>query len=289
MATPAVLRQCFLGLVALVCLFLVHQSFQVAGSSRLSLQSRNAESVTSSLGWAEASNVSIAERYYQVQSRDEDKKDPLTLEGAIVKGRGLYCRSAGVWTLSDEPNPSFTYADLEEYYSEQYYDTFTSEESIGPALQALGLPSTVSTNGGADGNLVGKLFHQNEGPIQTNMEFGNPMSVRRGVIVAETNWGPASQKKTKVFPPLKRWSDIVFLAYQKLAEEGGAINGLQYVVRTHVLNDDTRAIIHEVCGGPPPVWPGTTFKISNKQSKSGEYINREGLALLGTPNGGGIG
>ncbi|PYI21843.1 hypothetical protein BO99DRAFT_430345 [Aspergillus violaceofuscus CBS 115571] len=223
MATPAVLRQCFLGLVALVCLFLVHQSFQVAGSSRLSLQGRNVDSITSSLGWEDTLNVSIAEHNYQLYSR---AKVPLTFEKAISKGRGIYCRSAGVWTLADEPNPSFTYDDLEEYYSEKPYNRFTSEESLGPALRDLGLPSTVSTNGGADGNLVGMLFHQDKGPIRTYMEFGNPMSVRSGIIVAESNWGPSSQEGTTEFPPLNRWSDIAFLAYQKLAEEGGSINAL---------------------------------------------------------------
>ncbi|PYI34204.1 hypothetical protein BP00DRAFT_466920 [Aspergillus indologenus CBS 114.80] len=289
MATPAVLRQCFLGLVALVCLFLVHQSFQVAGVSRLSLQSRLVETSTSSLEWAQASNVSIAERNHQLHSRAKVDKDPLTLEGAIVKGRGLYCRSAGVWTLGDEPNPSFTYADFEKYYEQQFYTTLTSEESLRPALSAMGLPSTISTNGGADGNLVGMLFFQSVGDITSFMQFGNPMSVRSGLIIAETNWGPASLDEDEKYPSLSRWSDIVFLNYQKLAQKGGAINGLQYVVRTHVVNEDTKAIIDKVCGGPPPVWPGTTFKISSKQTKSGEYINREGLALLGTPNGGGIG
>jgi hypothetical protein len=64
------------------------------------------------------------------------------------------------------------------------------------------------------------------------------------------------------------------------------VGKLKYLIRIHIVNPDTLNILKTVCGGPCPAWPGTSFDI-NQKKKSGVLIDQNGLALLGTPNGGG--
>ena len=90
--------------------------------------------------------------------------------------------------------------------------------------------------------------------------------------------------------PLGRWSDLVFLEYENLCKtadtrDGGPfdVKGLKAVFRSRIVNADTKNIIFEIAEKKgfdgPPAWPGMEFKMDTD----------EGKALLGTPNGNGVG
>ncbi|KAJ5810577.1 uncharacterized protein N7503_002795 [Penicillium pulvis] len=112
------------------------------------------------------------------------------------------------------------------------------------------------------------------------------MSPAAGLVIAENNHNPASMSGGRS-PPLSNWSDVVYINWATLAKStGNSVGNLKYLIRTHIVNPDTLNILKTVCGGPCPAWPGMSFDI-NQKKKGGVLVNQNGLALLGTPNGGG--
>ncbi|PTU21961.1 hypothetical protein P175DRAFT_0436220, partial [Aspergillus ochraceoroseus IBT 24754] len=86
---------------------------------------------------------------------------------------------------------------------------------------------------------------------------------------------------------ISKWSDVVYINWATLAKSTRTpVSKLKYLVRTHIVNPDTLNILKIVCGGPCPAWPGKSFDI-NQKKRGGVLLNQNGLALLGTPNGGG--
>jgi hypothetical protein len=140
----------------------------------------------------------------------------------------------------------------------------------------------------------------------THADFLNIVNPNAGLLVAVNNINPAAMAKQMMqkrdpsecdinLPKLRNWSDAAFLQWQRVVNRfsvGGA--ALKYVVRSNVENPDTLDIMTQVLGeyagnrniprcrddfAPRPRWPGVDFDIKSD----------EGLALLGTPNGNGIG
>lgn len=77
------------------------------------------------------------------------------------------------------------------------------------------------------------------------------------------------------------------------AEQAGGSNkvkNIRYFLRYHVEGEDILAMISEITNGYITLteWPGTEFKIY-KQMKGGVESTDEGKALLGSPNGIGVG
>ena len=90
------------------------------------------------------------------------------------------------------------------------------------------------------------------------------------------NWGPKSTDDQAEVIPLRQYSDVVFLAWQKAA--GDKIKGLKYIFRHHITNANTLAVILEVLekrGEQAKPWPGLQISMTE----------RDAWALLGTPNG----
>jgi hypothetical protein len=85
-------------------------------------------------------------------------------------------------------------------------------------------------------------------------------------------------------PSLNRLSDVLFLNWKRLAgSDPNRIAGLKYVLHYYVTNRDTKAVISEIESRSLTRiknWPGRVFPITKS--------NKNGLALLGTPNGSGI-
>ncbi|KAH8724374.1 hypothetical protein GQ44DRAFT_728022 [Phaeosphaeriaceae sp. PMI808] len=133
----------------------------------------------------------------------------------------------------------------------------------------------------------------------TDAIFNNIINIKAGLIVAVNNSSPLQTALTQarkrqageiVLPKLKHWSDMVFLQW-RFPEYLSGSGELCYVLRAGVENRSTVNIIFQVLGqeydpylwvdkwDDRPRWPGIEFSMETA----------EGQALLGTPNGSGVG
>lgn len=132
----------------------------------------------------------------------------------------------------------------------------------------------------------------------TKARYKNIYNAGEGAIIAMESYSPAyiianSKKPTaeqRFFPPrqpitgavvpLSQWSDVTFLQLQQLST-AAELQKLTFVFRISVANQVTKEIILHAVGGPTKLqsWPGEDFGVEENA----------GLAMLGTPNGLGIG
>ncbi|KAJ5632141.1 hypothetical protein N7490_008480 [Penicillium lividum] len=294
-------RIAFLGLLGLLGLLLVHRTFQVASGSLGRIHARDLGVSLAAQGWEDQNLTALA-----VSPRDLAIRETLlSFDTAVNKGSGLYCKCKAKWQLEFESD-WILQNELERYWTQQKYprdsdNLVDSSVWLQEALTGLGLPYERSSNNGKDGNLVAEFWAQNvgwetkkvsvNGAVTRTMHdatdgfYINIMSPAAGLIIAENNQNPLIMSGRNC--PLSKWSDVVFINWATLAKStGNSVGNLKYIIRTHIANLDTLNILKIVCGGPCPAWPGTSFDI-NQKKKSGVLINQNGLALLGTPNGGG--
>jgi hypothetical protein len=207
-------------------------------------------------------------------------------EKARNKGSNLLCQlyaSASTVKGSAWKDPQ----SLEDYGwvasdPEYKWEYNAPDNDIGPALKDLG----VSTD--AFDNIKYGYWHQQESKHDGHTypaTFGfyqNVFNVKAGVIIADSNFGPDYEKKfgtTAETVPLKQYSDVVFLAWQKQA--GGNVKSLKYFFRHKIVNSATQTLLTAVLdkrGEKLKTWPGT--KIS--------MIESDARAILGTSNGHGV-
>lgn len=83
--------------------------------------------------------------------------------------------------------------------------------------------------------------------------------------------------------PLNRWSDVVYLEWQRLCRKARVpVNSLKHIISYNVENKPTEDVNQDVFGLDTKDWS----KISRGRTF---YPNEEAFAaLLGTPNGSGI-
>lgn len=124
----------------------------------------------------------------------------------------------------------------------------------------------------------------------TQADFTNVYNPSQGVIIANFNYGSAYQIEEFgltgkhpdiVPPPLKQWSDVVFLEYQAECQaQGKDMKNLKYIFHIIAQNPDTEYVIEQILGegNEPPDW--SERKIYSTDSD-------EGKAILATPNGNG--
>jgi hypothetical protein len=96
--------------------------------------------------------------------------------------------------------------------------------------------------------------------------------------------GPQQKPPVTTVPALKQWSDIIYLPWMELhtPTSGTKVSDLKYIMRTPCVNPTTQLVVTEVLkrtGKQLGPWPGATFSADTK----------EGNALMGTPNGHGVG
>lgn len=83
---------------------------------------------------------------------------------------------------------------------------------------------------------------------------------------------------TSDFPELQKVSDVVFLQWQAVA--GNYLPRINCIISYSITNRETPAAISRALGNSPyAYWPGSTYTMDTE----------EGQALLGTPNGAGVG
>jgi hypothetical protein len=122
----------------------------------------------------------------------------------------------------------------------------------------------------------------------TGASYTTICNPEEGVILGWGAFSPAYMGAKKdppvtVVPDLKSWSDITFLQWADLHknEKGPAVSHLRYIMKTPCENPTTQLVIKKALkntGQTLSKWPGVTFSMDTK----------EGVAILGTPNGWGV-
>jgi hypothetical protein len=257
-----------------------------------------------SIGWDSSYNI-----LYYIWDRKEDTKEglqrrhalsevafPRTIqsralsdeayEKARSKGSSLLCQlyasastvKGSIWT-DPKSLEDYGWVASDPEYKWEYN---APDNDIGPALKDLG----VSTD--AFDNVKYGYWHQQESKHDDHTypaTFGfyqNVFNVKGGVIIADNNFGPDYEKRfgtTAETVPLKQYSDVVFLAWQKHA--GDNIKNLKYIFRLKIVNPATQTLVTAVLdkrGEKLKAWPGTKLSM----------IESDARAILGTSNGHGV-
>ncbi|KAI7235303.1 hypothetical protein KC330_g4348 [Hortaea werneckii] len=173
-----------------------------------------------------------------------------------------------------------------------------TQEALRGAFAALGFPLT-----GPD-ITMSTWVQDKEGHVtikgeeiefsETGARYQNAFSARYGFVVAEYNVSPAEQIKRNRAkgmdwewhaPRLSKWSDVVYVVMRWQAGFGETMFGnYRWCFRAMVKNRETKAIVKQALGGRLQnvrPWPGKSFRVSQD--------SEVGKALLGSPNGSGVG
>ncbi|KAI6823358.1 hypothetical protein KC340_g11812 [Hortaea werneckii] len=129
---------------------------------------------------------------------------------------------------------------------------------------------------------------------ETGARYQNAFSARYGFVVAEYNVSPAEQiKRNKAkgmdwecfVPRLSKWSDVLYVVMRWQTGFGETrFENYRWCFRAMVKNLETKAVVKQALGGRLQnvrPWPGKSFRVSRD--------SEVGKALLGSPNGSGVG
>ncbi|KAI6889364.1 hypothetical protein KC360_g4428 [Hortaea werneckii] len=173
-----------------------------------------------------------------------------------------------------------------------------TREALRGAFAALGFPLT-----GPDITMSTWVQDQ-EGSVtikgqeiefsETGARYQNAFSARHGFVVAEYNVSPPEQikgNKAKGMdwewhaPRLSKRSDVLYVVMRWQVGLGETrFANYQWCFRAMIKNPETKAIVKQALGGRLQnvrSWPGKSFRVSQ-----GSEV---GKALLGSPNGSGVG
>jgi len=212
------------------------------------------------------------------QWRGPDEVPADIYDTSLRRGVMLYCSFHN--DADTEPQSQWA-----NYGSLSYYgwvtaggDEFQLEEGLVDVLHDLHVPAEPAAN--LQVSYEHKDPSRNDGHDYppTTAEYTNIFNVDGGAIIADMNIGPDySYRNTGgEVVPLKQYSDIVFLAWQEMA--GHKVNGLKYIFRHGIVNEETVAVVDQILqrrGAQREEWPGLKIPM----------LDRDALALLGTPNG----
>ncbi|KAF2109955.1 hypothetical protein BDV96DRAFT_669005 [Lophiotrema nucula] len=175
-----------------------------------------------------------------------------------------------------------------------YYD-FTTTLQLDTALKSLGISDPKKKSEGENFECW-NWEHETEKTIDgvkylpTNGHYITMFSPKDGVIIAASKYSPGYEGAKKnppvtVLPKLKLWSDVIYVQWARIHAADPAspgIHNLRYVFSSPVENAASNQLIEEATGKKVTElgkWPGETFSTDVD----------EGKALLGAPNGVGIG
>jgi hypothetical protein len=217
------------------------------------------------------------------------------------------------------PIPNFTPADIEKWgYKQTYYGMDDIIECYSDFLTSIGTDASSKLGSDADspGSNFNLAFHHKypytiNGKTypKTGGSFSSILNPTAGLLIAVNNITPAAQvqrswryskpKAGKIAPSprvhqlplLQHWSDIAFLQWSTLSTTNASLPPLKYILRANIQNKDTTDAMSHVLGynakvkpyrrdePQRPRWPGVSF----------DTDTRAATALLGTPNGIGVG
>ncbi|KAJ5895017.1 hypothetical protein N7495_006708 [Penicillium taxi] len=124
--------------------------------------------------------------------------------------------------------------------------------------------------------------------LASNGFYKNTYNVKAGVIIANDNKSPREKRfedgnDCDDVVPLAKFSDVVFLEWQKLA--GTSVDGLKYMIRSEIDNAATKAVIRKACGLAANEEDWSKIEDAQEFLPGTDNFN----ALLGSPNGRGLG
>lgn len=218
-----------------------------------------------------------------------DDEDDL-YEDSKMRGIMLLCRAHDIDSDHNSRSHWTEFRDLARYGWKEAASTPVDEDELRilrlwDAFQALRLPM------GDSDSVTRDIGHKRESRVQnhfypqTHAQYKWLLNVAGGTIAATSSSSPAyTWQATNMRPgeeltPLKQWSDITFLTWQKYA--GNEIKNLKYVFQSLIINKETEKVIHQVLSTRKEelvAWPGVKIPMTHP----------DGQALLGTPNGRGV-
>jgi hypothetical protein len=193
----------------------------------------------------------------------------------------LFCRLSGSGTPEDESK----YLDFQSLANHGWtmlgpHNANYDEETI-EVFNSLGLSTADSANRDYHSEHDKDSTHEGIFYGASKGYYANVYNADGGMIVAGNNQGPTLKLRgIKNLIPLRQYSDVVFLTWRMVA--GDRVKGLKYIMRHFIVNEQTIQVMEEVLGRRGErlkPWPGVKI----------EFPERDALALLGTPNGRGVG
>ncbi|KAL8864546.1 MAG: hypothetical protein Q9174_007312, partial [Haloplaca sp. 1 TL-2023] len=239
---------------------------------------------------------------------------PRTFEEARCRGQAFWDRIQEIYRNPSKPGPQFSYSDLDAAWERNVRD-----EQHKEILDGFVSFFNQVVQGGITLNRINKTVMAQKSPYRDRLGrqqrgshvYYEALYIRAAATVIATDiisplhelqriGKPASEAETLV-PHLHRWSDMLWYIWRDiLARNNPTADGpvdrlpdnsrygpqdparLRYLAHHDIENLSTknvmRSIINRRTGGDDEAeWPGYTFDMESD----------EGLALLGTPNGGG--
>ncbi|KAL2783350.1 hypothetical protein BJX66DRAFT_349514 [Aspergillus keveii] len=123
----------------------------------------------------------------------------------------------------------------------------------------------------------------------TGAYYNSLFNIDSGLIVADANSSPRAEKKdwpAEDLPPLKQWSDVVFLLWQRIA--GSNVQRFQHHIQYAIANTDTVRIMQKAVGEDDTFSDWESFQPLRGGGKTFRPDSDEYYALLNSPNGFGI-
>ncbi|KAB8067803.1 hypothetical protein BDV29DRAFT_196156 [Aspergillus leporis] len=127
---------------------------------------------------------------------------------------------------------------------------------------------------------------------ETGGYYQSLFNVNAGLIVADDNSSPENEKKKEQWPksdfvPLRQWSDVLFLLWERVAKD--KTSGLSHVIRSIVINAETLATMRQAIGEAEDFSAWNKLSPMKEKGKTFRPGQDEYYALLYSPNGRGIG
>lgn len=226
---------------------------------------------------------------------------PLDYKVARAKGTKLL---ALMRSPTPPPTTPFTPSDISKWgYKVVHHDTDTALPAYTDLLTSLSTSPSIHSDANPTGANIAVTYTHSYPVIvdgttypATKAYFSSLINYSAGLFIASNNFSPTAtltrypsdpQPTTpSPLPALKFWSDIAYLQYFSCSPTPSP-PALRYILRSNIHNSDTLAILSRIFGVDAN--PSRLFKRMRWPGKSIKVGNWDGLALLGSPNGFGVG
>jgi hypothetical protein len=228
----------------------------------------------------------------------------LSYESALAKGRKILSIVESSLKQGSDRVPAqnkFTLRDLSKWgWCQGVYVRPNALHEYADMLASLNSNSILQAEGKGGDNVGMSFDHADVYHIKrksyepTEAHYSGFLNWKAGLLIAHYNFGPQDGisrygLSDSPLPELQHWSDLAFLQWKMLDQIGVGHGPLRYVLRASIANTDTIAIVSHVLGmdasyqpasyASRPLWPGVSFSMDQEQAH----------AILGTPNGSGVG
>lgn len=174
----------------------------------------------------------------------------------IYHGKWLLCiMNAPIQTISQSPWTDYNSLHLHGWTAKTELETNQgkfNDLALNNALTALGINTDCKQWVGMRNERFLGLSNHDGFAVRAN--YVNIFNVNDGAIIADNNWGPEHQAATYGIPkdrvpPLKQWSDVVFLEWQRLTGgQPGKLRNINHVFRHQIANKKTVEILRRAMG-----------------------------------------